>query len=344
MASKKAEGMLAPLLDSDDESSTDASSYDSDASSKIETEKRTPMQKLKELVVYVGLGGGAALSAGAIVLNPAIAIFVMGGVCLANVPYAAFKERRIGAIPSLRSMNNKLREDANKLGGEVDILSEEIDLLEPEADRASAVEEQLRSIADLQGANVNRLVELVRENETILAKMRDNLRQRIVQDMIAIVVKSDQDNDCTIDRMEAKTLALRIRLALQEYGVMFDSQKFIKAIGGNTSVSGIIDIVTKLLPTEKKQKVEKEEDSDSDSDSDWDSDSDEEDDLFDMFHMAEDDDDVGGLSLMTCDKKRRSRTQQLRRESEKRRASQFPVKKKNKKRMETVESESEGDY
>lgn len=52
-----------------------------------------------------------------------------------SIPYAAIKERQIGKIPSLRAMNNKLREDANNLTEEVDILSEEIDILEPEADR-----------------------------------------------------------------------------------------------------------------------------------------------------------------------------------------------------------------
>lgn len=44
MASKKAEGMLAPLL-SDEESSID--SDDSNASSKMETVKKGPLQKLK---------------------------------------------------------------------------------------------------------------------------------------------------------------------------------------------------------------------------------------------------------------------------------------------------------
>lgn len=65
-----------------------------------------------------------------------------GNVCalfvwllLHSVPYAAIKERQIGKIPTLRSMNNKLREDANNLKEEVDVLSEEIDILEPEADR-----------------------------------------------------------------------------------------------------------------------------------------------------------------------------------------------------------------
>jgi len=284
--------------------------------------KKSPMSKLKELIVYIGLGGGAVASAGAMVLYPAVLMFVMGGICVANVPYAAIKERQIGKIPTLRSMNNKLREDANNLKEEVDVLSEEIDILEPEADRAAAVEEQLREIADRQQVNVDKLVNLVKENEIILAKMRDNLRQRIVQDIITIVVKSDTDNDNTINKSEAKTLALRIRLSLQEYGVEFDSEKFLKAIGDDATVQGVIAIVQKLLPNEK---------GDDDSyDSDYDSDE-EEDDIYDMFYMAEDsvmgsrvtdmdgasyDADSappspgcglgGGLSLMTCDKRKRS--------------------------------------
>jgi len=174
------------------------------------------------------------------------------------------------------------------------------------------VEEELRGIADKQSINVNKLVELVKENETILAQMRDNLRQRIVQDIISIVMKSDRDNDMTIDRNEAKTLALRIRLSLQEYGVVFDSEKFLKAIGGDTTVQAIIAIVQKLMPSDKEEKDDDESD---DSDSD-------EDEMYDMFYMAEDDvkgsmvqgmvgarssEGSGPVSLMTCDKKKHGR-------------------------------------
>lgn len=308
VASKKMDSLLSPLLSDDDSSASGSvnSDADSNASSKVETVKQTPMQKLKSLLVYAGLGIGVAASGAAMALNPMIAVFVMGGLTIANVPYSAYKERSMGKIPSLRSMNNKLREDANNLGSEVDTLSEEIDLLEPEADRASAVEEELRAIADQQQVNVDKLVELVKENELILHQMRENLRQRIVQDMITIVVKSDKDNDQQIDRVEAKTLALRIRLSLQEYGVVFDTDKFLKAIGENATVNGVITIVQKLLPSEKKKNEDDDHDDGSDYDSDYDSDEDEEDDVFDMFYMADDEKeggDGGGVSLMKSEKK-----------------------------------------
>lgn len=311
-AGKQVSGMLEPLI-GDDDSMDD--SEDSDASSKLETVKRSPLEQLKSAAVFLGLGAGLVASAGAMVLAPTVFVFVMAGVCIGNVPYAAFKESRIGKLPSLRSMNNKLREDANKLEDEVDILSDEIDALEPEADRAAAVEEELREIANQQQVNVDKLVELVKENEIILEKMRDNLRHRIVQDIITIVVKSDTDNDQTIDRQEAKTLALRIRLALQEYDVQFDSEKFLNAIGKNPSVTGVIAIVQKLLPKPKGDGGESSDSEGEESESD-------DDDMFDMFHMGagdkrrgsviytgstEGEDELGRMSLMKCDKRKSSK-------------------------------------
>lgn len=241
------------------------------------------------------------------VLSPALMVFISGGICIANCPYAFYKERELTKIPTLRSMNNKLREDANRLEENVDELSSEIDILEPEADRAAKIEGQLREIADQQQVNVDKLVELVKENEIVLAEMRvssvksiervpfhpahhrpannllqlficqNNLRKRIVQDIISIVVKSDKDNDQKIDNQEAKELALKIRLQLQEYDVDFDSQKFIKVIAKDPSVPGVIAIVQKLLPAEEKKKEVKVDSSRNNADYMTDSDEDSED-------------------------------------------------------------------
>ena len=122
--------------------------------------------------VNVCLVGGVGASAAAMILAPVIIMFVAGGICIANVPYAMYKERELRKIPTLRAMNNKLREDANKLEANVDELSEEIDILEPEADRAAAVENNLRKIANKQHVNVDKLVDLVKENEQVLVEMR----------------------------------------------------------------------------------------------------------------------------------------------------------------------------
>lgn len=110
------------------------------------------------------------------IFAPAIMIFVAGGICIANVPYAMYKEQELKKIPTLRSMNNKLRDDANHLNESVDQLVQEMNILEPEADRAAKVEGQLRKVADKQHVNVDKLVNLVQENGQVLVEMRVSYR------------------------------------------------------------------------------------------------------------------------------------------------------------------------
>ncbi len=63
-------------------------------------------------------------------------------------------------------------------------------------------------------------------------------------------MKSDKNNDQTISRGEANLLSLRIRIQLHEYGVEFNSDKFVQFIGNNSSVNGVIALAQKLLQPE----------------------------------------------------------------------------------------------
>lgn len=132
----------------------------------------------------------------------------------------------------------------------------------------------MRAIAEKQSINFNRLVGLVKENESVLAQMKVsyppstvdltvfwyyiqcntyslygkiNLRQRICQDMIRIVIKSDKNNDQIINEKEAYLLAFRLRIQLHEYGVEFNSEKFVRYIGSNFSTAKLIRIACMIL-------------------------------------------------------------------------------------------------
>jgi outer membrane murein-binding lipoprotein Lpp len=221
----------------------------------------------------------AAMIPGALLLSPSIMVYIAGAITIANAPYSAFKEVRMARIPTIRALNDKLRNEAHRLEAEVDALSEEIDAIAPEAERAGAVEEELREIADRQQFNVDRLIDLVNENEEVLDQMRDNLRQKIVQDIIHIVIKSDVDNDQKFCKVESKMLALKIRIQLQEYGVEFDEMKFYKVMNKCPTVPRVIAIVQKLIPGLGE---------DDDSAAASDDDEDEDRDNYDMFRLTSD--------------------------------------------------------
>ena len=238
---------------------------------------------MSSLSVNTLLVGGLAASVasmipGVLLLSPSIIVYVMGGITVANVPYAAFKEARMAKIPTIRALNKDLRNEAHRLEGEVDTLSQEIDAIAPEAARASAVEEELREIADRQQFNVDKLINLVKENEEVLDQMRENLRSKIVQDIIHIVIKSDVNNDQKFCKVESKMLALKIRIQLQEYGVEFDEMKFYKVMNENPTVPRVIAIVQNLIPD-----LSRDDESAASSDADEDNDDD-----YDMFRLTSD--------------------------------------------------------
>ncbi|EJK59801.1 hypothetical protein THAOC_19933 [Thalassiosira oceanica] len=350
MTLKNEDSLLYPLIESSDEEAEEGSELDpsaadianldaisnsssvsgkSDEDTAYSTEssaasyasvkvQQTKFQKIKTAAVYIGLTGGVAASALACIASPVVMVFVMAGVCVANAPYSAFKEHRIVKLPALRSLNNRLREAANNLESEIDVLSDEIDTLEPEVSRVKDIEADLRAIAEEQKFNVDKLVDLVKENERILEQMKDNLRHRIMQDILRIVVMSDTNNDGVYNKVECKMLVLKIRMTLQEvraksltvscvsrhpqhnsynsrkYGVEFDENKAsLLAVRPTLFCVSNLSCRSKVYgaSNEKSDCVasaayESNGSSKEDDDSSVDSDSD---DIYDMFHV-----DLGG--------------------------------------------------
>jgi len=238
----------------------------------------TMTQMMKTTSVCLVLLGGAAASVASMIIIPtAIVVFVMSGVCLLGVPYSAYKEFRIIQLPGLRTLNGELREDVLKLEGEIDDLWQEIGVLRPEAERATALKEELGDISTKQRCNVDRIVNLVKENEAILEQTRDNLRQRIVQDVIKIVMMSDKNNDGRFSRVETKFLVLKLSMQLHEYGVSFDEEKFYRVMSVDPSVTRTLAIVRRLIPP-----------LDGYGDAFIDDDDDNDEDAYDMFHMEDD--------------------------------------------------------
>lgn len=278
--------LLDPLIDDEDS----VYSQDSLNSSSTVQVQQTALQNAKTFVVYLGLAGGVVVSALACVAAPVVAVFVMAGVFVVNAPFAAFKEHSIIKVPALRRLNNKLRGDANMLEELVEQITQEIDELEPEAERARIVEEELKAIADEQHVNVDKLVDLVKENAIILAEMKRNLKQRVVQDILKIVVLSDVNNDGTFCKVETKMLVLKIRVALQEYGIEFDENKFYALMKRNPTVTRTFSIVKRLLPVDDLDDETRRSILSGDRQGSDDSSSDEsnEDDLYDMFRSAGD--------------------------------------------------------
>eukprot|EP01082_Thalassiosira_pseudonana_P003675 g2863.t1 g2863 contig12:940887-942046(+) len=290
-ANSRANDLVAPLLKKGGGGTDTVATTTSDAQQNSiisePTIKPTATTILRATTVALVSAAGVASSIAAFLVSPAIIVYVAGGMCLANVPVVLYKERKMALLPALRNTVNELREMSRTLQGQVDSLQKELDDLNTCAMRQvgfEGVENELQELATTQGTNVERLVDLVSENEQILFLMRENLRQKVLQDVISIVVRTDRDNTQRIDKVEAKLLALKITVKLEVYGIFFDQDKFLMAVALNPTLAGVICTIRKLMP-EVDENGNPCDDQSSKSDDSYFLD---EDDMYDMFYMSRD--------------------------------------------------------
>ncbi len=76
---------------------------------------------------------------------------------------------------------------------------------------------------------------------------QENLRQKVIQDVIMIVIQSEKYSHKIIDRVEAKLLALKISVKLEAYGVTFDEDKFLQAVALNPTLWGVSSTVSRRI-------------------------------------------------------------------------------------------------
>jgi hypothetical protein len=72
----------------------------------------------------------------------------------------------------------------------------------------------------------------------------------VLQDVVRLVLQSDADRDGYINKKEADVLGKRLSISMEVYGIVFDIQKFHRAVGLSPSICGVLTIVRHLLPDE----------------------------------------------------------------------------------------------
>eukprot|EP00584_Thalassiosira_punctigera_P006303 CAMPEP_0172530492 /NCGR_PEP_ID=MMETSP1067-20121228/4213_1 /TAXON_ID=265564 ORGANISM="Thalassiosira punctigera, Strain Tpunct2005C2" /NCGR_SAMPLE_ID=MMETSP1067 /ASSEMBLY_ACC=CAM_ASM_000444 /LENGTH=330 /DNA_ID=CAMNT_0013314711 /DNA_START=149 /DNA_END=1141 /DNA_ORIENTATION=+ len=283
-----ADETISPLLSKD--GATAATSVISDerelgtkGSDDVAIAKPTNAQKLKSVVALLVSVAGAAASIASFLVATTIIVYVAGCICLMNLPIVTYREKKILFLPSRRRTVDQLQSTAKLLKSEADILEEEIEYLVGHASRFGKVEQELQEVAQSQGSSIDEIVHLVRENEEMMDLMRENLRQKVIQDVIAITIRSDKGNNQGIDRVEAKLLALKITVKLEAYGVVFNEDKFLQAVALTPTLWGVAGTVRKLLPWDEEL-----DDASAASNKD---------DTYDMFYMSREDQQRRGSAV-----------------------------------------------
>jgi len=223
-------------------------------SSNYDDSKTCCPQLLRSVVAVLIAAAGAAASILTFVYTPvdplisSIWVYIMGGLCLLNSIIMLKNEKFfLFTLPTSSRAVIELLETRKRLEGEIDSLTEEAEILERNAARCEQAEIELLGIAEAQSSNIDEIVQLVQENEETLDLIRENLREKVVEDVVRVII-NDHDSTQVIDDIEAKSLVSKIEVKMEDHGVVFDEEKCLHAFAMNSTIWGAINTVKKLLP------------------------------------------------------------------------------------------------
>lgn len=204
----------------------------------------TPMELLSGGIA----GASVATSVAAMVIQPVNIVFAAGGLSCVIGPYAYWQQRRLTDVIALQETHKALSEQVDRLGKENKRLHETVVELSDTVDRLEDVEQALDVITQTQGQSIAAFEEQVKDNKEILAKMQSNLKANVLQNLLQVVIRSDKDENMTIEEHEIGDLINRIK---RINGVEVHEDKLRERItksGG--SLQCVMDIIRNLMSDE----------------------------------------------------------------------------------------------
>ncbi|KAL9191221.1 hypothetical protein ACHAXT_000927 [Thalassiosira profunda] len=201
----------------------------------------TPMELVSGTVALIAVG----TSVTAMILNPMTPVFVAGALSSVIGPYAYYQQTKLTDILALKETHDAVKQEVDRLQAENMRLNETVGELSDTLDKLEDVEQALDVITQTQGQSVSAFAEQVKENQNILGQMQKNLRANVLQNLLQVVIRSDRDDDLTIDEREVDDLLAKMQ---KINGVEVREEKFKDAImssGGD--ISNVMDVIKNLM-------------------------------------------------------------------------------------------------
>lgn len=232
-----------------DEAAIEEGGIPSSASSPRKSKKlkrvmsHTPMEILSGSVAVVAVG----TSVTAMIMTAFASPVVIASGALSSVigPYAYYQQTKLTDIIALKETHEAVKREVDRLQSENVRLNETVGELSDTIDKLEDVEQALDVITQTQGQSVAAFAEQVKENRDILGQMQKNLRANVLQNLLQVVIRSDQDDNMQIEEDEIDDLINRIK-KINGVEVMEDRFKDrIMSEGG--SLSSVMDIIKNLM-------------------------------------------------------------------------------------------------
>jgi len=155
--------------------------------------------------------------------------------------FLAQQKYQLKFFGTIKSNQSKLEVEAIELKEANDSLKNSMDNVESAVLRTKELEKELSSIVNT--SDVTSLVRLTKEQSKISKEIKLNLKAKVIQDVLQILLKSDSDGDMHIGQNEVQILFLRLKMI---DGLTFNEKKLKEKIQ-DQHVSKVMDLLRDMI-------------------------------------------------------------------------------------------------
>lgn len=161
------------------------------------------------------------------VIEASIIVTITGFLCMTLGMSSLVLQKKLSEVETMRQLTNQMRQQVNSLSATNSKLKKENIRLDVSTQKLQKAEADLASISATQGVSIDVLVKQVSEYKLIQQQVKEDLKSKIKQTLLSVVLRSDIDQDYQIDPEEIDMVVLRLNSLPN---VKFNEANFRKAI------------------------------------------------------------------------------------------------------------------
>lgn len=197
----------------------------------------------KEIVAAIVAGVAVILAIAAMVVEGGAIVTVAGILTIIMGPYAYYQQTKLTDIATLKETTAAIQVEVDRFKTQNLRLEGNVNELKATVQDLQDVEEALDVISNTQGQSVQAFESQVEENKTILARMKKSTKGRVIQNLISIIYRGDENSDNIISEDEAKQVISELKGV---GGLNVHEDRLRAAIVGK-KVESVVDVVQNFL-------------------------------------------------------------------------------------------------
>ncbi|KAG7346367.1 hypothetical protein IV203_005435 [Nitzschia inconspicua] len=151
------------------------------------------------------------------------------------------QQRKLRRMGNLRREHDDLRRRANFFYQERERLHRAQERLDQTLAGLHYVPQELHKLS--KNKDVHRLMEIVEEQKLVHEAIRKKIQQRVMQQLLGVVVKADRDQDFALGPREIELLVLRLR-SVQD--IEFHEERFREMLTDDPSIHSVIRMLRSM--------------------------------------------------------------------------------------------------